>query len=523
MELRVILVGKGIGGDGAVVRGVGEIGAAVLDEFGKQIRLRTIENPAGAGEAVGEHAALAVANVDVRLGVAGVVFELEGTPVVLGADIAAAETIEEVIRACHRDVDRRGGDGAHGGDAVGVAGLDAGSGVGGRADGGIEDDLTGEGADVVLAAENFRVIDVAREERELRRGAEAVVDLGRDVFLAAVIIDVAGAVIPEVIGLRSGVLEIALRGEPAECGLGVEEADVDAEVAAAAKRVEHFLVAEVGEGVDALLLAEGNLLGERRRDAGGERVGDAAFFAHGERRAALEIDGAAEGIGALVGRVALDELDLIEHRAGDVVHENRAAGAALAGEHGAIHRDGIEAGGHAADGEAGEISAGVEFAVDAGEADGDFAGVHVGEIAERVGGGDVLEVFGVACGGDGGGAALPLAGDFEGVEFVDARGEIEVADGGLIGGDGDGGARGVEAGVGDDEFVGAGGDCRQEVAAGVVDEGGDAERGNFDAGALQEVAGGEIGDVAGDRGGEGGGGEEEGEGEKERGGEGERK
>ena len=283
------------------------------------------------------------------------------------------------------------------------------------------------------------------------------------------------------------------------------------------------MVAEIGETVEAALLADGNLLGERRRDTRRERVGDAALLAHGERGTALEIDGAAEGVGPLVGCVSLDELHLVEHRAGDIIDEDRAAEAALTGHEAAVHRDRIESRGHAAHVETGEIPAGVEFAVNAGQSDGDFAGVHVGEIAEGIGSGDVLEILGVARGGEGRRVALALALHFELFEFVDARGEIEITRRGLVGGDGDGGTLAIEAEVGNDEFVGAGGDGRQDVAAGLVDEGGDAERGNFDAGALQEVAGGEIGDVAGDRGGEGGGGEEEGEGEKERGGEGERK
>jgi hypothetical protein len=96
----------------------------------------------------------------------------------------------------------------------------------------------------------------------------------------------------------------------------------------------------------------------------------------------------------------------------------------------------------------------------------------------------------------------------------------------LVGGDGDNGTLAIEAEVGDDEFVAAGGDGAEDVAARFVDEGGDAEGGDFDAGAFEEIAGGEIGDVAGDGGGlgEGGGeGEEEGQGEreKERGGAGE--
>ena len=84
-------------------------------------------------------------------------------------------------------------------------------------------------------------------------------------------------------------------------------------------------------------------------------------------------------------------------------------------------------------------AAGVELTIDAGQSDSDFAGVHVGEIAEGIGSGDVFKVFGVARGGEGRRVALALALHFELFEFVDARGEIEIPRRGLVGGDGDGG------------------------------------------------------------------------------------
>ena len=365
MDLLVVLVGEAVGG-GAVVRGIGEIEPAVLDEFGKQIRLRAIDDPAGVADAVGEDGALAVADVDMGLGAAKVGLEEQRTLLVFDAHVDAAEAVEEIIRPGHLDIDRRGGDGTDRGDAAGVAGGDARAGVGGRVERGIEDDLVGGGVDVVLAAKDFGVVDVGREKREFSRRREAVVGLGGDVFLPAVVVEIAREVAIEEGRRGGGVLEITGGEKRADGGLAVEDGDRDAEVAAAAEGVEDLLVAEIGETVEAALLADGNLLGERRRDARRERVGDAALLAHGERGTALEIDGAAEGIGPLVGRVTLNQFDLIEHRAGDIIDEDRAAEAALTGHEAAVHGDGVEPRRHASDGEAGEVAAGVEFAVNAG-------------------------------------------------------------------------------------------------------------------------------------------------------------
>ena len=117
-------------------------------------------------------------------------------------------------------------------------------------------------------------------------------------------------------------------------------------------------------------------------------------------------------------------------------------------------------------------------------------------------------------GGDGGSAALAFAGDGECIQFVDTGGEVELARGGGAIGNGDRGAARIEAEISDDYFLGAGGKRGQDVAAGGIGEGAEAERGDGDLRALEEIAGGDVGNVAGE-----GGGLEGGEGEKERGGE----
>ena len=369
-----------------------------------------------------------------------------------------------------------------------------------------------------MAAEGLDGVAGDGVDRKLGGGREAVVGLEADAGLLAVVVIVPRAVVPEIGGLGGGVFEIAQGAEAADGVFGVEHVERETEVTLAAEDVEELLPADVEERMRAVFFAGGRLLGERRSVADAGAVGDAATLAHRERRAALEIDRAADGAGLLVGRVALGELHLVEHGTGEVVHVRAAGEGALAGEWRAVERDAVEAGADAADGETvDEIFVG-RIAGDAGEADGHFGGIHVRQVSERIHGDDVLHVFGVALRGDGGGTALALAGDFEGVEFVDDTGQVEVARGAGGVGDGDSGARRIEADIGDDDLVRAGGERREDVAAGIVGERGEAERRNLDAGALEEIAGGDVGDVAGE-----GGGPKSGEGKKEGKREGERK
>ena len=157
----------------------------------------------------------------------------------------------------------------------------------------------------------------------------------------------------------------------------VERVYHDTEIALATGDIEDLGVADVEQRVAAVRFAEGNLGGKRRGPAHGEIVGDAAFFAHRERRAALEVDGAAEGVGALVGRVALDQFEALEHRAGEIVDAALARHRALRGEHRAVEGDVVERGAHAADGEAIDAVFEVERGRHAGEQDREFARAHV--------------------------------------------------------------------------------------------------------------------------------------------------
>jgi hypothetical protein len=137
---------------------------------------------------------------------------------------------------------------------------------------------------------------------------------------------------------------------------------------------------------------------------------------------------------------------------------------------------------------------------DAGQAHQHLARAHIRQIAEGVHRHDVHRVGGVALRGDRGRAALALTGDLEGVHLVDAGGEVEVADHALAGRGGDRGADRVEADVAHDELVGARGDPGEDVAAGLVDEGADAQGGDLDAGALEQVAGRGVAHRAGEGG-----------------------
>jgi len=93
-----------------------------------------------------------------------------------------------------------------------------------------------------------------------------------------------------------------------------------------------------------------------------------------------------------------------------------------------------------------------------------------------------------------------IAGDLEGVHLVDARRQVEVPDHALAGGRGDRGADRVETNVAHDELVRAGGDAGEDVATGLVDEGAEAQRGDLNAGTLEQVAGGGVAHRSGERG-----------------------
>ena len=491
---------------GAPVVGVGEIEAAVLDEARVKIALGAVENPA--------HAGLTVGADDVVEGACGgagdVVAATVGTDQrdvaeaiderAFGAEVAVARAAEKTgpidfqatkgvltgqvhvtealvaVDEIGRDVDQGGsrgagggiggrGNGADGRDAIGPARDDTAR--GGVGNGGLR---SGEGAHLVLAAHGLGGIVVDEVELEDRVTTQAIVPLGVNRTLLAVVVVVLSAVIPQVGRLGVGLLVVAVGAEEAEGVFRVESVDRDGEVFDfAAENGELLHVGAIEEGVVAAGFAQRYLLGEPRGGAGGQTVAHAALFLHGERRTSLEIHAATKGVDGLVRRLALDEFERLKHGAGEGGH----AGVAVLGAEGrhaaAVDGDGAHAGAHAADADDfDDFVAGVTER-DAREANREFGRVHVGKVDQGVHGRDILKIVGVALLGERGGDAFLLAGDLEGIENEDAAGHDEVAHGGLPGGDVDGDPLGLEAGVSHHEFVSAGGHV-EPVAAGVVHE-----------------------------------------------------
>ena len=113
-----------------------------------EVGLRAIEHPAEIVHAHGELAAVvAEAIVDMRGAERAAVVEAQAAELVFGAEIEGARAEIEIIRTLREDIEIGGRRLAHLRDAVGVAGHNAGGGVGaGDGQCGIEDDLVGEGA-----------------------------------------------------------------------------------------------------------------------------------------------------------------------------------------------------------------------------------------------------------------------------------------------------------------------------------------------------------------------------------------
>lgn len=122
---------------------------------------------------------------------------------------------------------------------------------------------------------------VVVDEVELENGvtAQAVVPLGIQAALLAVVVVVLRAIVPDVGGLIVGLLVVALRAVEAEGVFRVERVDGDGEVFDGAAEDGEFLhVGAVEESVVAAGFAERDLLGEPRGGAGGEAVAHAALL-----------------------------------------------------------------------------------------------------------------------------------------------------------------------------------------------------------------------------------------------------
>ena len=138
-----------------------------------------------------------------------------------------------------------------------------------------------EGPHQRTLAHGLTLIVVNQVQLEEIVPAKPVVPLRAEALLAAVVVVVARAVVPEIGGLRVGLLEIALGVEKTEGVFAFEPVDRDGEIFDfAAKHGEFLLVGDVNELVRTAGLAHRHLLGEPRCNAPREAVTDAALFPH---------------------------------------------------------------------------------------------------------------------------------------------------------------------------------------------------------------------------------------------------
>ena len=175
----------------------------------------------------------------------------------------------------------------------------------------------------------------------------------------------------------------------------VRGGDGDAEVATAAKRIEHFRVTTVeirtqralGDGVIAIR--------PRGKPAAAHAVAETAFFLHRERRTRPEVELTTERIGPLVGRLAGDDFNGFIHRTRKRVQGRRAA---IATDAGRGHAVDVEAGvtsGETADTHVVDKIILIGRERDAGHTRNEFTDVLSREHAPLVESGDVFDVGGI--------------------------------------------------------------------------------------------------------------------------------
>jgi hypothetical protein len=132
-----------------------------------------------------------------------------------------------------------------------------------------------------------------------------------------------------------------------------------------------------------------------------------------------------------------------------------------------------------------------------GEPDRQLGRVHVREIRQSVHRCHVLQIVRVPLRRHGGGNALLLTGYFKRIEHQHGAAHVEIPGDRLARDHRHGAALSVQPGIGYHQFVRAGRRIEQ-ISARVVDQRAHVERRDLDAGADQTVAGGLVGDDAGD-------------------------
>jgi len=163
------------------------------------------------------------------------------------------------------------------------------------------------------------------------------------------------------------------------------------------------------------------------------------------------VHGAADRIAVHVGRGGFDDLHALDGIGADGLKLILAGGAGGSGvgDAVAVHRDGREVLIQTADADVAHRAVD-GHAFDARQADEQVGGI-LGEIAEGVGGNDVLHARGETLQGDGLGVALAFAGDDELAHGVDLRRHFDIESIGLAGAHGGGGGLRVETRVGNVE------------------------------------------------------------------------
>ena len=266
---------------GPVAGRIRDVRTARLGEARVEVGLRAVELPAHAGHPVDEHAAIAATAVDVVGTEHRIVVELETSERVLTAEIHMALAME-VMGHLRSDIDGRRGDRPDLGDARREARNHTGSGRVGHS--GL---IAREGAEQIPQTKPLKGIVVDQVERELGVGGQPEVQLRVHTRLLAVVVVVLRAIVPDIGGRRRGVLKIARSAEEPDGLLAEENIQRHAEITLVAQHIEDFLIADIEQRMGPMLLAQWNLLGVGRSDAGGEIVGDAPFFLHAEGGAAL--------------------------------------------------------------------------------------------------------------------------------------------------------------------------------------------------------------------------------------------